>query len=67
MGADEINTAQIEAIVAGVVALRSDARLPKAPSPEQVIDWAHGNAAIENADVTREIVEAAARGGKAVR
>ena len=33
--------------------------LPSRPSEAQVIDWAYGNAAMENSEVTREIVQAA--------
>ena len=44
---------------AEVQRLQDEKKLPTWPSDEQKIDWAHGNAAIENPDVTRAVVEAA--------
>lgn len=46
-----------EELKAAVKKLQSEGRLDKWPSREQRIDWAYGTTAIENKNVTREMVE----------
>ncbi len=44
-----------EDLLAEVVRLQSEGRLPTTVSREQMIDWAYGTTKIENEDVTVEI------------
>jgi hypothetical protein len=42
-----------------IVRMQAEGKLPTKVTREQMVDWVYGNSAIENADVTREIVERA--------
>ncbi len=45
-----------EELLAQVIKLRAQGRLPLQPTREEIIDWAYGNTKIENDDITREMV-----------
>jgi hypothetical protein len=48
-----------EELLAEVRLLHDAGKLPVRPTREQRVDWAYGNAKIENSDVTREMAERA--------
>jgi hypothetical protein len=48
-----------EDLKAKVQKLRAENKLPVEPTRAQKIDWAYGNAVIENPNVTREMAERA--------
>ena len=39
--------------------LQDEAKLPRRPDRDQMIDWAYGNTVIENEDITVDMVEKA--------
>jgi hypothetical protein len=45
-----------EELLAQVIKLRAQGRLPLQLTREEIIDWAYGNTKIENDDITREMV-----------
>lgn len=47
--------------------LQDQGKLPVWPTNEQRVDWAYGNTAIENKDVTREMAEIAVAKKPAVK
>lgn len=53
--------AEFEELMARVKALQNAGLLPTTPTEAQRVDWAYGQAALENADVTREMTSAVVR------
>lgn len=54
-------TERYDLLKAELLRRRANGELPATLSVEERADWAYGNAVIENADVTREMADAAAR------
>jgi hypothetical protein len=52
-------TKTYEELLAEVVRLQDEGRLPTRPTRAQYVDWAYGNTKLENEAVTREMAEVA--------